>query len=140
MFEEDKAKIQKEKDQLLAEKTVVKEAVTKSLRSVSGLAQEEEESTEMQVGKLAEAIQQLQARVMELELQAVSSTPQEVHDQREEAARSAVGRIRALTSECKKLSDRSAQTYECLTEDPELRKLEAQLQEVQSRHPPCKHR
>jgi hypothetical protein len=29
------------------------------------------------------------------------------------------------------LSDRSAQTYECLTEDPELRKLEAQLQEAQ---------
>jgi hypothetical protein len=41
MFEEDKAKIQKEKDQLLTEKTVVKEAVTKALRSVSGLAQEE---------------------------------------------------------------------------------------------------
>jgi hypothetical protein len=29
------------------------------------------------------------------------------------------------------LSDRSAQTYECLAEDPELRKLEAQLQEAQ---------
>jgi hypothetical protein len=52
MFEEDKEKMQKEKDQLLAEKTVVKEAVTKALRSVSGLAQEEPESTEMQVGKL----------------------------------------------------------------------------------------
>jgi prefoldin subunit 5 len=26
---------------------------------------------------------------------------------------------------------RSAQTYECLIEDPELRKLEAQLQEAQ---------
>jgi hypothetical protein len=34
----------------------------------------------MQVGKLAEAIQQLQGRVMELEIQAVPSTLQEVRD------------------------------------------------------------
>jgi hypothetical protein len=103
-----KKMMQKEKDQLLTEQTAVKEAVTKTLRSVSGLAQEEQESVEIQVGKLVEAIQQLQAWIMELELQAVSSTPQEVCDQREEAAKSAVGRIRALTSECKKLSDHSA--------------------------------
>jgi phage shock protein A len=32
--------------------------------------------------------------------------------------------------ECKKLSDRSAQTYEKLTENPELKALESQLQEV----------
>ena len=37
MFEEDKEKIQKEKDQLLAKKTMVKEAVTKALCFVSGL-------------------------------------------------------------------------------------------------------
>jgi hypothetical protein len=66
-----------------------------------------------------------------LEIQAVPSTPQEVHNQREEAAKSTVERIRSLASECKQLSDRSAQTYKCLTEDPELRKLEAQLQEAQ---------
>jgi hypothetical protein len=90
----------------------------------------EEETTESQVGKLVEAIQQLQARVVELEIQAVPSTPQEVRDQREETTRSAVERIRALASECKKLSDRSAQTYEHLAEDLELRILEAQLQEV----------
>jgi hypothetical protein len=50
---------------------------------VSTLEQEEEESTDMQVGKLVEAIQQLQARVMELEIQVVLSTSQEVCDQRE---------------------------------------------------------
>jgi hypothetical protein len=33
------------------------------------------------VGKLAAAIQQLQARVMELEIQVVLSTPQEVRNQ-----------------------------------------------------------
>jgi hypothetical protein len=43
---------------------------------------------------------------------------------------SAVERIRVLASECKQLSDRSAQTYERLAGDPELRRLEAQLQEV----------
>jgi hypothetical protein len=68
MYEEENAKMQKERDQLLVEQTVFKEVVTKSLRSVSGLAQEEEESAEIQVGKLVEAIQHLQTRVMELEI------------------------------------------------------------------------
>jgi phosphopantetheinyl transferase (holo-ACP synthase) len=44
ILEEDKAKIQREKDQFLAEKTAVKEAVNKALCSVPGLAQEEHES------------------------------------------------------------------------------------------------
>jgi hypothetical protein len=66
-----------------------------------------------------------------LEAQIVSSTPQEVRDQREETAKNTVVRIKALASECKQLSDISVQTYECLTEDPKLRKLEAQLQEAQ---------
>jgi hypothetical protein len=122
--------MQKEKDQLLAEKIGVKEAVTKHFTLCWAWHRRNQESTEIQVGKLAEAIQQLQARVMELEIQAVSSTPQEVHDQREEADRTVVGRIRALASECKQLSNRSAQTYEHLAEDLELRKLEAQLQEA----------
>jgi chromosome segregation ATPase len=74
-FEEDREQIQREKDQLLMEQIGVREAVTRALRSMSGLAQMEEETTESQVGKLVEAIQQLQARVAELELQAVSSTP-----------------------------------------------------------------
>jgi uncharacterized Ntn-hydrolase superfamily protein len=112
---------------------MVKEAVTKALHSVAGLAQEEEELIDIQVGKLTEAIQQLQARVLELEIQAVPRTSQEVHDQREETAKSAVERIRALASECKKLSDQSAQTYEHLAKDLELNKLEAQLQEVKQR-------
>jgi hypothetical protein len=51
---------------LLAEKTTIKEVVTEALHSVSVLEQEEEELAEKQVGKLAEAIQQLQERVMEL--------------------------------------------------------------------------
>jgi hypothetical protein len=57
MLEEDKEKIQREKDQLLTEKTVVKEVVRKSLHSVPGLAQEEHEVVEVQVMKLVEAIQ-----------------------------------------------------------------------------------
>jgi hypothetical protein len=78
---------------------MVKEVVNKSCHSVPGLAQEEHESVEVQVVKLTETIQQLQARITELEIQAVPSTPQEVRDQREEAAKNAVVRIRALTSE-----------------------------------------
>jgi hypothetical protein len=38
MFEEDKVKIHREKDQLLAKKTAVKEAVNKELFSMPGLA------------------------------------------------------------------------------------------------------
>jgi hypothetical protein len=83
-FEEDKAQIQKEKEQLLMEQVGVKEAVNRALRSVTGLEQIEEDPVESQVAKLAAAIQQLQQRVAELELQAVPSTLQEVRDQREE--------------------------------------------------------
>jgi hypothetical protein len=91
MLEEDKEKLQKEKKQLLAKQNVVKEVVTKEIFSVLGLAQEELESIDMQVGKLVESIQKLQSWVMELELQ-------EVRDQRDEGARNIVGRIRSLTS------------------------------------------
>jgi FtsZ-binding cell division protein ZapB len=66
----------------------------------------------------------------DLELRTVPNTPQDVRDQREATARSTVERIKALSMECKKLTDRSAQTYEKLTENPELKALESQLQEV----------
>jgi hypothetical protein len=98
-FAEDRVQIQKEKEQLLMEQIGVKEAVTRALRSVTGLEQMEEDPVESQVGKLVEAIQQLQQRVAELELQAVPSTLQEVRDQREETARSTVERIKALALE-----------------------------------------
>lgn len=80
--------------------------------------------------KLAEVIQQLQQRVVELEIQAIPSTPQEERDQREVNARSTVERIKALTEECKKLSNKSAQIHENVSENPELHKLESQLQEA----------
>jgi hypothetical protein len=46
----------------------------------------EENLVESQVGKPVEAIQKIQQRVAKLELQAVSSTLQEVRDQREETS------------------------------------------------------
>jgi hypothetical protein len=101
MLEEDKEKIHREKDRLLTDKTAFKEVVSKSIHSVLGLTQKKHETVEIQVTKLVEAIQQLQARVMELELQEVPSTLQEVRDQREESAKSVVERIRILTSKCK---------------------------------------
>jgi hypothetical protein len=45
-------------------------------------------------------------------------------------SQSAVERIKTLIVECKQLSGRSAQIYEQLYEDPELKKLESQLQEA----------
>ena len=77
--------------------------------------------------KLAEVIQQLQQRIMDLELQNIPQTPQEVHEQREITTQSTVERIKALTEECKQLSSRSAQIYKNITANPELHKLESQL-------------
>jgi hypothetical protein len=107
-----------------------KEAITRALCSVSILAQKEEDTVEIQVEKLVEAIQQLQARVAELELQALPTTSQEVRYQREEIARSIVKRIKELALECKILNNHSAQTYACLAKVPELRALKSQLQEA----------
>jgi hypothetical protein len=111
-FEEEKAQIQQEKEQLLAEQVGVKEAVSRALRSVTGLEKKEEDPVEHQVEQLAEAIQQLQQRITDLELRTVPSTPQDVRDQREATAQSTVERIRAFTLECKQLSAHSAQNYE----------------------------
>jgi hypothetical protein len=79
---------------------------------------------------LTETLQQFQARIFELEARTVTSTLQEVRDQREESAKNTVESIKSLTSACKQLSDRSAQTYECLPEVPKLKNLEARLQKV----------
>jgi hypothetical protein len=59
-FAEDRAQIQKEKEQLLANQIEVKEAVTRALCFVMGLEHMEEHPVESQVGKLAKSIQQLQ--------------------------------------------------------------------------------
>jgi hypothetical protein len=60
----------------------------------------------------------------------VPSTLQEVRYQREATSQSAFERIKALAMECKQLCSHSAQNYECLTKDPELKTLESQLQEA----------
>jgi hypothetical protein len=101
MTQEDKEKIQKDKEQLLAEQTRVKEVVNKSCHSVPGLAQEEQDSVDIPVANFSKTIQQLQVRISELEIQAVPNTPREERDQRKEAAGNAVGRNIALSSECK---------------------------------------
>jgi chromosome segregation ATPase len=82
------------------------------------------------VAQLEEVIQKLQQCIADLELRTVPETPQEIRDQRETTARSAVDRLKSLALECKQLSNQSAQTYENLTENPELQALESQLQEA----------
>jgi hypothetical protein len=94
---------------------------------VTGLEQKEEDPVEHQVAKLTEAIQQLQKRITDLELQSVPNNPQDVEDQREATARSAIERIKTFAMECKQLIDHSAQNYEQLIEDHELKTLESQL-------------
>jgi hypothetical protein len=44
-------------------------------------------------------------------------------------AQSEIKRIRTLVAECKQITNKSVQIYEKLFEDPELKKLESQLQE-----------
>jgi predicted component of type VI protein secretion system len=111
-FEEEKAHIHQEKEQLLAEQLEVKEVVDIALRYVTGLEPKAEERVEHQVAQLAEAIQQLQQIITNLELRTIPSTLQDVRDQREATARSAVERIKVLAMEFKHLSDRSVHTYE----------------------------
>jgi hypothetical protein len=60
----------------------------------------------------------------------VPDTPQDVRDQRDATVRGTVERIKALSMELKKLSDRSAQTYEQLTRNLELKTLDSKLHEV----------
>jgi chromosome segregation ATPase len=129
-FDEEKAQMQQGKEQLLVEQLEVKEAVSRALRSVTVLEIKAEDRVMQQVEQLAEAIQQLQQCIADLELRTVPETPQDVRDQREATAQSAVERIKALAMECKQLSNRSAQMYEKLTENPELQALESQLQEA----------
>jgi hypothetical protein len=110
---------------LLTEHLGVTEVVDRALRPVTGLDPKLEYQVEHQLAQLAEVIQQLQQRIADLELRTVPSTPQDVRDQREATAQRAVERIKALSMECKQLSDHSAQTYEQLTEDLELKALES---------------
>jgi hypothetical protein len=59
-FEEDRMKIQKEKEQLLTKQVRIEEAFNRAFHSVIGLKKKAEEPIEHQVMKLAEVIQQLQ--------------------------------------------------------------------------------
>jgi hypothetical protein len=60
---------------MLAKQIGIEEAVNGAFLSVTGLEQKVEEPIEHQVMKLAEVIQHLQQRVMELELQTIPETP-----------------------------------------------------------------
>jgi vacuolar-type H+-ATPase subunit D/Vma8 len=59
----------------------IQEVVNRAFPSVTSLEKKSEEPIECQVMKLAEVIQKLQQRVVELELQTIPQISQEVHDQ-----------------------------------------------------------
>jgi hypothetical protein len=130
-WEKEKATLQQDREQLLAEKLEVQEWVHRALRSVTLLEVQIEERVPQQVAQLEGVIQQLQQCIADLELRTVPETPQEIRDLREATARSAVDRLKSFSLEYKQLSSRSTQTYESLTESPELQALESQLQHAQ---------
>jgi hypothetical protein len=107
-FDEEKSQLQQEKEQFLTEQLEVKEMVNRALHSVTVVEVKDEDRVPQQVAQLEEVIQQLQQHITDLELHAVPKTPQDVRDQREATARSTVERLKALTLECKHLTDRSA--------------------------------
>jgi cell division protein FtsL len=115
---------------LLAEQLEVQERVHRALRSVTVIEVQTEEQVPQQVAQLEGVIQQLQQRIADLELCTMPETPQEIRDLREATSCSAVDLLKSFALEYKKLSSRSAQTYENLTENPELQTLESQLQEA----------
>jgi hypothetical protein len=102
-FDEEKAQLQQGKEQLLTEQLEVKEAVNRALFSVTVIEIKTEDQVTKQVDQLAEAIQKLQQCIEDLELRAVPETPQDVRDQREATAHSAVERLKALALECKQV-------------------------------------
>jgi hypothetical protein len=112
------------------EKLEVKEAVNRALRSVTVIEVQTEERIPQQVEQLEDVIQKLQQHIADLELRAVPKTPREVRDLREAISYNIVGILKVIPSECKNLSNQSAQTYENLMENPELQALESQLQEA----------
>jgi hypothetical protein len=82
------------------------------------------------VEQLEEVIQQLQQCIVDLELCAVPKTLQDVRYLTEAIVHNIVDRLKALSLDYKKLSNRSAQMYEKLVENPKLQALESQLQEA----------
>jgi tetrahydromethanopterin S-methyltransferase subunit B len=64
-----------------------------------GLELQAEDQVMHQVEHIAEAIQQLQQQITDLELCIVPDTPEDVRDQREATAQSVVERIKVLALE-----------------------------------------
>jgi hypothetical protein len=60
------------------------------------------------VEQLAEAIQQLQQHITDLDLRTVPETSQDVRDQREATVQIPLERIKSLTMECKQLTYHSS--------------------------------
>jgi hypothetical protein len=74
-WEEEKSQLQQSKDQLLAEKLETQERFHKALRSVTVIEVNMEDRLPQQVTQLEVVIQQLQHRIMDLELRTVPETP-----------------------------------------------------------------
>lgn len=74
-FDEEKAQLQKGKEQLLTEQLKVKEAVNKALRPVTLVEVKVEDQVTKKVAQLEEVIQQLQQCITDIELGTPPKTP-----------------------------------------------------------------
>jgi hypothetical protein len=77
-FEEDRENIQKEKEKLLMKQIGIEEVINRASISVTSLQKKVEDPIKCQVMTFVEVIQELQQRVVDLELHAIPQTPQEV--------------------------------------------------------------
>jgi hypothetical protein len=100
-WDEEKEQLQQSKDQLLAEQLEVQKRVHKELHSMTVIEVKIEECVPQKVAQIEEVIQQLQQCIVDMELHTMPETPQEIRDIREATSRSAVGRLKNVSLECK---------------------------------------
>jgi hypothetical protein len=72
--------MQQKKEQFIAKQLEVKEAVNRALLSMTGLEPQAKDRVTRQVEHIIEAVQQLQQRIIDLELCIIPDTPQYVRD------------------------------------------------------------
>lgn len=94
----------------------------------------EESSVEEAIRQVSSLMKGLQMKVSDIETRMLSSTPQEVRDQREVEAKSAVTSMFEAVEQCEKLLGESAQIWSDLVEDAELQKVQAQIKALQIQH------
>lgn len=115
---------------MVVEQHKMKDVVGLVCLAIPGWVEIEQEIVKENFAIIIQSVRQFQARMLELEARQMPGTLQEVQDQRAESIRNFIANLKALAMECKHLSTTSAQHYAKLSEDPMLKREEAQLQDA----------